>query len=79
VFVSNVTAPLSASALPATVVPVTSVTLANATMFPLKRVAVPSVAELPTCQNALHGLPPLITVTEAGAAPSGPVVSVLPI
>jgi len=50
VLVSNVTAPLLASALPFSVAPVFSVIDANAKMFPLKTEYVPRVAELPTCQ-----------------------------
>jgi len=75
VLVSNVVAPLRANARPETVVPVFSVMLVNARMFPTKRVPVPSVAELPTCQYTLQGEAPLISSTEALLA----VVSVLPI
>jgi len=73
--VSNVTAPLRASVRPLTVAPVVNVMLVSATMFPLNDVFVPSVAELPTCQNTLQSLPPLMTKTEELLA----VVSVLPI
>ncbi len=36
---------------------------AKARIFPSKLVAVPSVAELPTCQKTLQGLAPLISNT----------------
>ena len=49
--------------------------LASARMFPLKVVVVPSVAELPTCQNAPQDWPPLMKTTLEPLA----VVSVLPI
>jgi hypothetical protein len=49
--------------------------LATAITLPANFVPVPSVAELPTCQNTLHTRPPLITTTEEPTA----VVSVLPI
>ena len=52
--VSNVTAPFRASALPEIVAPVVTVMLVRARMFPENRVSVPSVAELPICQNTLH-------------------------
>jgi hypothetical protein len=73
--VSIVTAPLRAIALPDTLAPVVKVTLASAKIFPTNAVVVPRVAELPTCQNTLQLLPPLITLTEEALA----VVSVLPI
>ncbi len=47
-FVSNVTAPFSAMALPLRFVPVVTVILVSARMFPWNRVPVPRVAELPT-------------------------------
>ena len=72
---NNVTAPVRASALPFSVAPVSSETDACAIMVPAKIVVVPSVAELPTCQNTLHADPPLITATDEALA----VVSVLPI
>jgi hypothetical protein len=49
---SSVTAPVRAKRAPSLVAPVFRVMLASARMFPLKSVVVPSVAELPTCQNA---------------------------
>jgi hypothetical protein len=51
---SNVTAPLRANALPDILVPVLSVMLVSARIFPTKVEFVPSVAELPTCQESLH-------------------------
>src|SRR5512135_1967854 len=75
VLVSSVTAPFRARARPPTLAPVFSVMLVRARMLPLNAVPVPSVAELPTCQNALQFEPPLLKVTTELLA----VVSVLPI
>jgi hypothetical protein len=75
VLVSRVTAPLRAMARPLTVAFVVKVTLVSAMMVPRNVVVVPSVAELPTCQNTLHGEPGLIMRTTELLA----VVSVLPI
>ncbi len=61
--VSNVTAALRASARPWTVTPVVTVIDDSARMLPRKIELVPSVAELPTCQNTLHSCAPLIRVT----------------
>jgi hypothetical protein len=65
--VSSVTAPFCANARPFMPAPVVSVMLATAMMFPTNDVPVPSVAELPTCQNTLHRFPPL---TDAALAVS---------
>ena len=73
--VSIVTAALRASALPLSVAPVVKVMLASARMFPLNEVVVPTVAELPICQNTLQSSPPLRTRTDELLA----VVSVVPI
>lgn len=73
-FVSIVTEPLRARARPTTSAPVSNVMLVSARMFPWNDVLVPSVAELPTCQNTLHSDPPMITTDESLA-----VVSVLTI
>lgn len=73
--VSSVTAPFSAKARPVRLAPVVTVMLASARIFPENDVPVPSVAELPTCQNTLHVAPPLIRTTDEPLA----VVSVLPI
>ena len=76
--VSSVTAPLIAKALPSSIdAPVSMVILVRARICPSKSVPVPSVAELPTCQNTLHpGIdPPLMVTTDAALA----VVRVLPI
>src|SRR5581483_7191454 len=62
--VSIVTAPFRAKTLPDTFAPVVRVMLVSARMFPTKLVPVPSVAELPTCQNTLQSLPPSITWTD---------------
>ena len=50
VSVSSVTAPLRASTRPSTVTPVVTVMLVRARIVPRNVDAVPSVAELPTCQ-----------------------------
>jgi len=55
--------------------PVFRVMLARARMFPSNAVRVPSVAELPTCQNTLQASALLMRRTEELLA----VVSVLPI
>jgi hypothetical protein len=62
-FVSSVTAPLRASNRPSTSAPVFAVIDVRAMMLPWKSVVVPSVAELPTCQNTLHARAPLIRLT----------------
>ena len=54
VFVSRVTAPFRASMRPSTVARVVRVMLVSAIRVPSKLDAVPSVAELPTCQNTLQ-------------------------
>ena len=59
----KVTAPLRARARPWTVTLRFTVIEVNARMFPTKVDPVPSVAELPTCQNTLHSWAPLINVT----------------
>jgi hypothetical protein len=74
-FVSNVTAPPRAIALPVRFTPVVSVILAAAMIFPANTVFVPNVAELPTCQKTWQALPPLIMFTVELEA----VVSVEPI
>lgn len=51
--------PSKANALPSRMVaPVVKVMLVSARMFPVKSVDVPSVAELPTCQNTRLLAPP---------------------
>lgn len=63
VFVSRVTAPVRANSRPCTVAPVVAVTDCCARTVPWNRAPVPTVAELPTCQNTLHELaPPVITI-----------------
>ena len=74
-FESIVTAPFCARARPESVALVVKVTLVNARMLPTNAVPVPTVAELPTCQNTLHACAPLIVMTEALL----PVIRVLPI
>jgi hypothetical protein len=44
-------------------VPVCAEIEVNAKIVPTKVVLVPSVAELPTCQNTLHGEAPLMRLT----------------
>src|SRR5687768_14180804 len=75
VLLSRVTAPFRASARPARVVAVVSVMLVIAMIVPAMDVEVPSVAELPTCQNTLQARPPLMMETEEPLA----VTSVLPV
>jgi hypothetical protein len=72
---SIVTAPFRARALPARLTRVPKVMLVSARMFPVNAVSVPSVAELPTCQNTRHSPPPWTMTTDELLA----VVSVLPI
>jgi hypothetical protein len=55
---SNVTAPVEASALPFSVAPVVAVMDACAMMVPAKVVLVPRVAELPITQNTLCEVAP---------------------
>ena len=55
---SRVTEPLRASARPWTFVPVFTVIEVNAKIVPTKLEPVPSVAELPICQNTLHAWAP---------------------
>jgi hypothetical protein len=72
-FVSNVTAPFRARALPDTLAPVVREMLVKARILPTNTVPVPMVAELPTCQNTLQSTPPLVIWTDELLA----VVSVL--
>ena len=68
VFVSIVTAPTSAMRLPATVERAVAVMLVIARTFPTNFVLVPSVAELPTCQNTfepVQAAPASTTTTDA--------------
>jgi hypothetical protein len=64
----RVTAPLRASRRPRTDVASFSEMLESAITLPWKAVAVPSVAELPTCQKTLHGEAPLTSTTERADA-----------
>ena len=63
VSVSSVTAPLRARTRPSTVTPVVTVMLVSAMIVPMKLEPVPSVAELPICQNTLQAWAPLIRLT----------------
>lgn len=63
VLLNSVTAPDLAIARPLTVAPVPREIDACARIVPLNTDAVLSVAELPTCQNTLHGFALLINVT----------------
>jgi hypothetical protein len=60
---SSVTAPILARARPWISVPVVTVMDWSAMMVPTKVEFVPSVAELPTCQNTLQGCAPLTRMT----------------
>jgi hypothetical protein len=62
-FVSRETCPFRANARPSTVAAVCTVMEVRARIVPLKLDAVPSVAELPTCQNTLQAWAPLIRMT----------------
>ena len=75
VSLSRVTAPVWASARPVTVSFVVTVIDARARIVPLKLELVPSVAELPTCQNTLQAWASPIRTTWLDE----PVVSVEPI
>jgi hypothetical protein len=63
-FVSIVTAPFRARALPDTLAPVVREMLVKARILPTNTVPVPMVAELPTCQNTLQSTPPFVTITD---------------
>ena len=71
---SRVTAPVCANARPCSEAPVCSVIDARAMMSPTKKLFVPRVAELPTCQKTLEAwarparmtLRPDVTVSEDG-------------
>jgi hypothetical protein len=60
---SRVTDPFRASARPATVVSVVTVIEVNAMIVPVNVEAVPSTAELPTCQKTLQACASLMTLT----------------
>ena len=68
VSLSRVTWPVWASALPRTVTLSATSMSVSAKMVPTNVELVPSVAELPTCQNTLHSLTPLISETLLAAA-----------
>ena len=63
-FPLSVTAPVRAKTRPVTLAPVVTVPLIFARMLPAKAVFVPSVAELPTCQNTFPAVAPLARTTE---------------
>lgn len=63
VFVSRVTAPFRARSRPDTLAPVVAVILVRAMTVPTIVDPEPRVAELPTCQNTLHGSAPLMSET----------------
>ena len=63
VLVSMVTAPVLAKTRPVTFALVVSVIDVDARIEPLNWVVVPSVAELPTCQNTLHACAPFSRAT----------------
>jgi len=77
-FVSIVTAPVSATTRPDTLTLAVTVMLTVARMVPANEVPVPSVAEVPTCQKTFdppHSVPASSTTTAESLA----VVSVVPI
>lgn len=59
----SVTAPFNAYSPPPTVTPAFTVIEVSARMLPTKTVAVPSVADDPTCQKTLHACAPLMRIT----------------
>lgn len=59
----SVTAPFNAYRPPPTVTPAFTVIEVSARMLPTKTVAVPSVADDPTCQKTLHACAPLMRTT----------------
>ena len=61
--VSSVTPPFLARSAPFERAPVVNVILVSANELPTKAVPVPSVSELPTCQNTLQFEPPFMTTT----------------
>jgi hypothetical protein len=63
VLLSKVTAPFRAKALPWSTAPVPSEIDDNAKIFPANTELVPSVAELPICQNTLEAWAPLVRRT----------------
>ena len=65
---SRVTEPLRASARPSMFAPVVTLIEVSAMMVPTKVESVPSVAELPICQNTLHGDAPLMRSTRLADA-----------
>src|ERR1700694_1369400 len=71
----RVTAPLRAKVPPLTLASVVRVMLVNARTFPANEVAVPRVAELPTCHQTPQAEAPLVSVIDEAVA----VVSVVPI
>ena len=60
---SRVTVAPNAKTPPLDTALVLSVTEAAARIFPWNKLPVPKVAELPTCQNTLHGNPPPVSRT----------------
>ncbi|KAL5394604.1 hypothetical protein PMIN02_004825 [Paraphaeosphaeria minitans] len=64
----SVTAPFNANSPPFTVTPAFTEIEADARMLPAKTVAVPSVAEVPTCQKTLHACAPLMRMTDEAVA-----------
>lgn len=59
----RVIAPLRARTRPAMLVPLSTVMEVSAKILPTKVAPVPSVAELPTCQNTLQAWAPLVRMT----------------
>jgi hypothetical protein len=67
---SSVTAPFRAKTCPLTVAPVFKVIDVRAIIEPAKSLVVPSVAELPTCQNTWQACAPFSNTTRLEVAPS---------
>jgi hypothetical protein len=72
---SSVTAPIRAKRLPLTVTPSFTVIDSDARMIPAKLDAVPTVADVATCQITLRACAPLMSTTDDAVA----VVRVVPI
>jgi len=76
-FVSIVTVPLRASALPPRLALVAMVMLVSARMLPCIALKVPIEAELPTCHQMSHGVAPLMRLTLEAAGPEAVVSAVV--
>src|SRR5687768_3426336 len=76
-FESSVTVPLRARARPCRLALVAIVMLVSARMLPCIALKVPMLAELPTCQNTLHAVAPLMRATPDAPGPEAVVRAVV--